>query len=116
VVPPAAHGARVGGRIGDGLLERAQELLGDLPLVETGEPAPTKPYEGGRVRVFTKQSDQAHVVSACPSYPLEHPDRYALQGSLDRARRRHVVAPLHRGAKSGAGSRLLRLRDEPQLH
>jgi predicted Zn-dependent peptidase len=69
----------VGGRIGDGLLERAQELLGDLPLVETGEPAPTKPYEGGRVRVFTKQSDQAHVVLGVPSYPLEHPDRYALQ-------------------------------------
>jgi predicted Zn-dependent peptidase len=69
----------VGGRIGDGLLERAQELLGDLPLVETGEPAPTKPYEGGRVRIFTKQSDQAHVVLGVPSYPLEHPDRYALQ-------------------------------------
>src|SRR5712691_12483844 len=38
----------VGGRIGDGLLERAQELLGDLPRVETGEPEPTKPFEGGR--------------------------------------------------------------------
>src|SRR5438874_6928261 len=69
----------VGGRIGDGLLERAQELLGDLPLVETGAPAPTTPHEGGRVRVFTKQSDQAHVVLGVPSYPLEHPDRYALQ-------------------------------------
>jgi predicted Zn-dependent peptidase len=69
----------VGGRIGDGLLERAQELLGDLPLVETGEPEPTKPFEGGRVRIFTKQSDQAHVVLGVPSYPLEHPDRYALQ-------------------------------------
>jgi predicted Zn-dependent peptidase len=69
----------VGGRIGDGLLERAQELLGDLPRAETGEPEPTKPYEGGRIRVFTKQSDQAHVVLGVPSYPLEHPDRYALQ-------------------------------------
>jgi predicted Zn-dependent peptidase len=69
----------VGGRIGDGLLERAQELFGDLPRGETGEPAPTKPYEGGRVRVFTKESDQAHVVLGVPSYPLEHPDRYPLQ-------------------------------------
>ncbi len=69
----------IGGRIGDGLLERAQELLGDLPRVETGEPEPTKPFEGGRIRVFTKQSDQAHVVLGVPSYPLEHPDRYALQ-------------------------------------
>jgi predicted Zn-dependent peptidase len=69
----------VGGRIGDGLLERAQELLGDLPRAETGEPEAAKPHEGGRIRVFTKQSDQAHVVLGVPSYPLEHPDRYALQ-------------------------------------
>ncbi len=33
----------------------------------------------GRVKVFTKASDQAHVVVGVPSYPLEHPDRYALQ-------------------------------------
>ena len=69
----------VGGRIGDGLLERAQALLGDLPRGDTGEPEPAKPYEGGRVKVFTKESDQAHVVLGVPSYPLEHPDRYALQ-------------------------------------
>jgi predicted Zn-dependent peptidase len=31
------------------------------------------------VRVFTKQSDQAHICLGVPSYPLEHPDRYALQ-------------------------------------
>ena len=50
-----------------------------MPAVDTGEPEPMKPYENGRVRVFTKQSDQAHVVLGVPSYPLEHPDRYALQ-------------------------------------
>ncbi|HEY2742917.1 MAG TPA: pitrilysin family protein, partial [Gaiellaceae bacterium] len=33
----------VAGRIGDGLLERAQELLGDLADGETGEPEPTAP-------------------------------------------------------------------------
>jgi predicted Zn-dependent peptidase len=69
----------VGGRIGDGLLERAQELLGDLPAAETGEPAPVEPNENGRVRVYTKQSDQAHLVLGVPSYRIEHPDRYALQ-------------------------------------
>jgi predicted Zn-dependent peptidase len=69
----------VGGRIGDGLLERAQELLGDMPHVETGEPEPTKPHENGRVKIFTKQSDQAHVILGVPSYPIEHPDRYPLQ-------------------------------------
>jgi predicted Zn-dependent peptidase len=69
----------VGGQIGDGLLERAQELLGDMPQGSTGEPKPAAAYENGRVKVFTKQSDQAHVILGVPSYPIEHPDRYSLQ-------------------------------------
>jgi predicted Zn-dependent peptidase len=69
----------LGGKVGDDVLERAQELLGDLPAKETGEPGPVQPYSNGRVKVFTKQSDQAHVILGVPSYPLEHPDRYALQ-------------------------------------
>jgi predicted Zn-dependent peptidase len=69
----------VGGNIGDGLLERAHELLGDVPARETDEPEPVRPYVDGRVRVFTKQSDQAHLILGVPSYPIEHPDRYALQ-------------------------------------
>ena len=69
----------VAGRIGDGLLERAQELLGDLADAETGEPEPTTPYANGRVVVHTKQSEQAHVVLGVPSLPLDHPDRYPIQ-------------------------------------
>jgi predicted Zn-dependent peptidase len=69
----------VAGRIGDGLLERAQELLGDLGDGETGEPQPTTPYANGRVKVFTKQSEQAHVILGVHSLPLDHPDRYAIQ-------------------------------------
>jgi predicted Zn-dependent peptidase len=69
----------VAGRTGGDVLERAQELLGDLDPADTGEPAPVQPHANGRVSVFTKQSDQAHVVLGVPSYPLEHPDRYALQ-------------------------------------
>ena len=72
----------VGGNIGDGLLERVQELLGDLPDAETGEPELVAvPSTNGtpRVRVHTKQSDQAHICLGVYSYPLEHPDRYALQ-------------------------------------
>jgi predicted Zn-dependent peptidase len=34
---------------------------------------------GPRVKVHSKQSDQAHICIGVPSYPLEHPDRYALQ-------------------------------------
>ena len=69
----------LGGRIGDDAVARATELFGDLPRVETGEPEPAKPYENGRVTVFMKQSDQAHLILGVPSYPLEHPDRYVLQ-------------------------------------
>jgi predicted Zn-dependent peptidase len=69
----------VGGRIGDGLLERTQELLGDLADADTGEPEPTAPYANGRVRVHTKQSEQAHITLGVQSLPLDHPDRYAIQ-------------------------------------
>jgi predicted Zn-dependent peptidase len=77
---PARMVLGVGGNLGDDLIERAQELLGDLPAGETGEAQGLKPApENGRVKVFTKQSDQAHICLGVHSYPLEHPDRYALQ-------------------------------------
>ena len=69
----------IAGKIGDDALERAQALFGDLPGAETGEPEPARDYQSERVRVFTKQSDQAHLILGVPSYPIEHPDRYALQ-------------------------------------
>jgi predicted Zn-dependent peptidase len=69
----------IAGRIGDDAVERVTELLGDLPAFSTGAPEPAKPYVNGRVKVFTKASDQAHVILGVPSYPLDHPDRYALQ-------------------------------------
>jgi predicted Zn-dependent peptidase len=69
----------VAGRVGDGLLARAQELLGDLGDAETGEPAPAAPHANGRVELSTKQSEQAHVSLGVHSRPLDHPDRYALQ-------------------------------------
>jgi predicted Zn-dependent peptidase len=69
----------IAGRIGDDAVERVSELLGDIPAVPTGRPEAVKPYLNGRVKLFTKASDQAHVVLGAPSYPLEHPDRYVLQ-------------------------------------
>jgi len=71
----------VGGKIGDGLHERIEELLGDMAEAETGEPEPVRLSLDGdsRVKVHTKASDQAHVVLGVHSYPLEHPDRYILQ-------------------------------------
>jgi predicted Zn-dependent peptidase len=70
----------VGGQIGDGLLPRLEELLGDLEPRETGSPAPVAlPANGSRVKVHTKQSDQAHLVLGVRSRPLVDPDRYVLQ-------------------------------------
>src|SRR5262249_34269035 len=57
-----------------------EELLGDLG----GERAPGPPPAvvsangGPRVRVRTKESDQAHLCIGVPSYALDHPDRYVL--------------------------------------
>jgi predicted Zn-dependent peptidase len=78
---PARMVVGVGGKIGDGLNERIQELLGDVPQAETGEPAPVRVSDNGdaRVQVHTKASDQAHICLGVHSYPLEHPDRYILQ-------------------------------------
>src|SRR5439155_3769839 len=58
-----------------------EEQLGDMSGNGTGTPAPaaleqtTEP----QVRIHRKDSDQANICVGVPSYPLEHPDRYALQ-------------------------------------
>jgi predicted Zn-dependent peptidase len=69
----------VAGRIGDDVLDRAQELLGDLEDTDAGEPEPAAEHTNGRVVVSTKASEQAHVLLGVHSLPLDHPDRYALQ-------------------------------------
>src|SRR3954449_11233106 len=70
----------VGGRIGDDLTERLEELLGSIEPRETGMPEPAGAAPNGSpVSVFNKQSDQAHIVLGARSYPLGHPDRFALQ-------------------------------------
>ena len=69
----------VGGRLGDDLLPRLEELLGDLEPAETGAPAPVSIEDATAVKVHTKTSDQAHLIVGARSYPLGHPDRYVLQ-------------------------------------
>ena len=98
------------------LVERIEELLGDLEDAPTGSPLPAPgSANGSRVRVHTKESDQAHICLGVRSRPIVDPDRYVLHGARDRARRRDVVAALHRGARA-ARARLLRLRHEPLVH
>jgi predicted Zn-dependent peptidase len=71
--------AGVAGNLGPDLLPRLEELLGDVPNGSTPAPAGVEVAQTGpRVRVHTKASDQAHLRFGVPSYPIEHPDRYAL--------------------------------------
>ena len=70
----------LGGNVGEGLVDRLEALLGDAPATATGAARELETgASGGVVRVHTKQSDQAHIVVGAPSYPIGHPDRYALQ-------------------------------------
>ena len=78
---PARMVVGVAGMTGDDLLPRLEELLGDLEQSDTGKPAPAAVERSAepRVRIHAKDSDQANVCLGVPSYPLDHPDRYALQ-------------------------------------
>ena len=70
----------VAGRIGEGLQERLEGLLGGLAPLETGTPAPAElPSEASPVALHTKTSEQAHLHLGVRGFPLGHPDRYALQ-------------------------------------
>jgi predicted Zn-dependent peptidase len=71
--------AGVAGNLGEGLIPRLEELLGDVQNGATGEPPPAEWHqESPQVKLHTKQSDQAHIRVGVHSYPIVHPDRYAL--------------------------------------
>ena len=107
----------VAGAVGDDLIPTLEGLLGDMGGNGAGTPAPAQLDDATepQIRMHRKDSDQANICLGVPSYPLEHPDRYALQLLGDRARHRHVIAPLPRGPRT-ARSRLLRLRAEQLVH
>ncbi len=70
----------VGGRIGDRLVERLEELLGGIETQETGAAPPLElPPDSSPVLLHSKQSEQAHLILGVRGYPIGHPDRYALQ-------------------------------------
>src|SRR3712207_1152243 len=71
--------AGAAGAVGDDILPRLEELLGDVRDGSTGDPASVEWEQGEpRVKVHTKQSDQAHVRLGVHSFPIDHPDRYPL--------------------------------------
>jgi len=69
------------GMVGDDLVPRLEGLLGDMTGEAPGGPPPAAVVRSAepRVRVHTKDSDQAQICLGVPSYPLDHPDRYAVQ-------------------------------------
>src|SRR5439155_16886648 len=71
----------IAGRLDGNVRADVERLFGDLEPAETGEPPPVvlENTVTSRVKLHTKQSDQAHVILGVQSYPLEHPDRYVLQ-------------------------------------
>jgi predicted Zn-dependent peptidase len=71
----------VAGAVGNDLLPTLEGLLGDMTGEDAGAPAPaaSDPPTEPQVRLHRKDSDQANVCIGVPSYPLAHPDRYALQ-------------------------------------
>jgi len=71
----------LGGNIEGDFMTQVESLLGDLSGNGTDGPAPLEPVDsdGTKVKLHTKESDQAHLCLGVLSYPLQHPDRYALQ-------------------------------------
>jgi len=71
----------VAGAVGEGLIPKLEDLLGDLGGESDGSPAPAEVERSTepQLRLHRKESDQANICLGVPSYPLEHPDRYALQ-------------------------------------
>jgi predicted Zn-dependent peptidase len=71
----------VAGAVGDDLIPRLEDLLGDMSGNGTGNAAPAQLEQpaDSQVLVHRKDSDQANICLGVPSYPLQHPDRYALQ-------------------------------------
>jgi predicted Zn-dependent peptidase len=71
----------VSGMVGEDLLPTLESLLGEMNAdgSEGVPPAQIDRRATPHVRVHKKDSDQAQICLGLPSYPLEHPDRYALQ-------------------------------------
>ncbi len=71
--------AGIAGAVGDDLVPRLEELLGDVHDGGDGRPdAAGWEQSEPRVKLHSKQSDQAHVRIGVHSYPMSHPDRYTL--------------------------------------
>ena len=108
--------AGIAGNVGDDADARLQELLGDVP------DGRDRPARAGRVVAGRAAGEAAHEAIRPGAHPARRallPDRPSgplrARPARHGARRRHVLAPLHRGARA-ARARLLHLRPQPWLH
>ncbi len=108
--------AGIAGNVGDDAVARLEDLLGDVPDGEITQPEPVEWSQDQRARegLFEAVGPGAHpprraLVPDRPSGSLR-----ALRARHD-PRRRHVVAPVQRGARAPR-ARLLHLRLQPGLH
>jgi len=72
----------VAGNFPESVRGELEALLSEVDAGDPGRPPPSEPAVDGpgpHVKVHSKESDQAHICIGVPSYPLDHPDRYALQ-------------------------------------
>ena len=71
--------AGVAGQVGNEVDGKLEELLGNVEDGSAGGPEPVQREPAApRVKIHTKASDQAHIRLGVHSYPLTHPNRYAL--------------------------------------
>jgi predicted Zn-dependent peptidase len=70
----------IAGRLDGRQQETIERLLGNMEAEATGSAAPiVQNGNGTRVTIHHKDSDQAHLILGVRSYPVVHPDRWALQ-------------------------------------
>jgi len=70
----------IAGRLDGEQQEIVERLLGDMEPEQTGSPPATvEDGDRSRVKIHHKDSDQAHLILGVRSFPLIHPDRWALQ-------------------------------------
>ena len=71
----------IAGNFDEGIRQEVEEMLGGVESGDPGRAAPAPDSNGAEpsVQIHSKESDQAHIAMGVPSYPLSHPDRYALQ-------------------------------------
>jgi len=71
----------IAGNFDEGVRREVEELLSEVEAGDPGGPEPLESANGSQsgVQIHSKDSDQAHIALGVPSYPLSHPDRYALQ-------------------------------------